>query len=456
LGVTGGCEWLFQIIKNRPVRRDVALLEPNDPILETYKAAVSAMRALPASDRRSWTRQASIHNDHCPHSNWFFLPWHRAYLFYFERLCRYLAGNRDFALPYWNWTKDKSVPSAFWGAANPLFDGTRQIGASDMIADEFVGASVVEGILEEPNFLVFGSGQSSTQRGASVYGSLEATPHNRVHGFIGGDMGSYISPLDPVFWSHHNMIERCWIDWNINGQHANTNDAAWSNFSFNGDFVDENGAPVDIAVNATLLMPIFSYQYDNFTIGSGAPRSLRRWDTKVLEKFLREGAAVRFDFQRRLTLLERGGLTTQGTLERHLEIPVNRLSTVLPTRADERLFLLVENVQTNADDDVFVRVFVGLKEATLQTPISDPHYAGSFAFFGGDHGTHGGQPASFQVDLTETVRRLRAGGGLSAGGSVPIQLVVVPMEGRAARKRSIPVSGISLGITSDASRGKDK
>ena len=56
------------------------------------------MIALPAADGRSWNKQALIHNNHCTHGNWWFLPWHRAYLFYFEAICRKLTGNNDFAL----------------------------------------------------------------------------------------------------------------------------------------------------------------------------------------------------------------------------------------------------------------------------------------------------------------------------------------------------------------------
>ena len=458
LGATGGCEWLFQIIKDRPVRRDVTSLAANDPILETYRAAISAMIALPSSDARNWTRQASIHNDHCPHGNWFFLPWHRAYLFYFERICRQLTGNATFALPYWNWTKSNIIPAAFWGASNSMFDANREATSSTTFLAEFVGASVVEGILEEPNFLLFGSGQASGQRDSSAYGSLEGTPHNYVHGVIGGDMGNYMSPLDPVFWAHHNMIERCWVDWNVNRQHANTNDTTWSNFVFGGNFADEHGAPVDIAVNATFLMPLLSYQYDNYALGVGAGTAhpLQKMRSRELEKFLREGAAIKLDFSRRATLAEHAELAPIGSLERGLRIPAQHLADMLPSRADERLFLIVENVESHIGDDVFVRVFVGLDHATAQTPISDPHYAGSFAFFGGGHGAHAGHRAAHQVDITRVVRGLQSAGALAAGSSATIQLVTVPIEGRKGAAKALSTGAISLGVTLDASNANSR
>ncbi|HMG20176.1 MAG TPA: tyrosinase family protein, partial [Kofleriaceae bacterium] len=209
----GGCASTMQTcqqqIANRPVRRNITTLGASHPILTAYASAITQMKALPMSDPRNWTRQAQIHNDHCPHNNWLFLPWHRAYLLYFERICRKLSGMADFALPYWNWSLSPSVPAAFWTGA--LLDTNRDITASSVISPGFVDPSVVESILDETNFLTFGSGSisaSASQRAAAATGRLEATPHNHIHGFVGGDMGAYMSPLDPVFWAHHNMIER--------------------------------------------------------------------------------------------------------------------------------------------------------------------------------------------------------------------------------------------------------
>src|SRR5215469_9847928 len=73
---TGGCE---QIIENRPTRKNIDNLGPGDPMVVAYKAAVSAMKSLyttSPADPRNWVNQALIHNNHCPHGNWYFLPWH--------------------------------------------------------------------------------------------------------------------------------------------------------------------------------------------------------------------------------------------------------------------------------------------------------------------------------------------------------------------------------------------
>jgi tyrosinase len=90
--------------------------DPSMParVLDSYKKAISAMLRLPPTDPRNWYRSAFVHLFDCPHGNWWFLPWHRGFLGWFERACRELSGDADFALPYWDWTKTPSVPAAMF------------------------------------------------------------------------------------------------------------------------------------------------------------------------------------------------------------------------------------------------------------------------------------------------------------------------------------------------------
>ena len=223
----GGCESCRDRIANRPTRRNIATLAANDPVIQAFKDGVQAMKNLPVSDRRSWAAQAQIHFDHCPHRNWWFLPWHRGYLLYFEAIVRKLSGYNEFALPYWNWTTNPSVPSHFWGSGNPLLNTTRGIGPADAADPSWVGATVINDILDLTNFFTFASGRATTKRERTTYSMLEATPHNNIHGFVGGDMGAFHSPLDPVFWCHHNMCDCLWNEWNVTRGNPNTNEQPW-------------------------------------------------------------------------------------------------------------------------------------------------------------------------------------------------------------------------------------
>ena len=103
--------------------------------LASYKKAIRAMLALPPSDPRNWYRHTLIHTLDCPHGNWWFLPWHRAYIGWFEQTCRELSGDPDFAIPYWDWTVSLDRSAFKPGIPPLLFDDI--LSPSD---DAFIGA----------------------------------------------------------------------------------------------------------------------------------------------------------------------------------------------------------------------------------------------------------------------------------------------------------------------------
>ena len=446
----GGCEGCQQQIANRPTRRNIANLATNDPVIEAYKSAISAMKALPSSDPRNWTNQASIHLNHCPHQNWWFLPWHRAYLLYFERICRKLSGYNDFALPYWNWTTSPAVPSVFWGSGNPLFD-SRAIGPSDTADPSWVGATVIENILSTTNFFVFASSAATTQRQRTTFGELEATPHNNIHNWVGNgccDMGGFMSPLDPVFWCHHNMLDCLWVEWNINRNNPNTNDPTWNNLHFT-EFCDENGNPVDVITAITPLFPVFDYQFE--PCGPSHTQGAQVKNRAALEAYLKQGAPVKLDFTQR-TELKRNVTTQVGKpLASAAKVDLQTVKSALNSEGKMSALLSVEGVEVPEKADFFVRVFVNKPDATAQTSIDDAHYAGSFGFFQ-DSRAMAGMPAGaghakfgYLVDLNPALRRLDQGGGLS-GSQVDITLVPVVYEKRQAEGQRLSIEKMDLGI----------
>lgn len=451
--LTGGCElskMTTERIRKRPTRRDLTKLAPTDPIIEIYKFAVSQMKALPSSDPRNWINQARIHLDHCPHGNWYFLPWHRAYLYYFEEICRELSGDDGFALPYWNWTALPSVPSVFWGdTSNPLFYTPRTATQSSQANAGLVGRPNLESILNEPNFLVFASDTAAGQRDFAGYGRLEGGPHNYIHGFVGGfpGMGDYWSPRDPVFWTHHNMVECCWVNWNIKRQHPNTNDPTWAGHTFT-EFVDRHGSPVSITVNQTLLYPIFAYQFEEcFPEEPSTMRAPARSDRDI-EEFIRRGASVTLDFLDRAVLREEMALEVDRPLTKAIQLKEEQRGMFLRPDPPNRLLLTVGGVELPAGSDVYVRVFVNKPDATPDTPITDPHYAGSFAFFNGHReGQAGPASARFVVDLTDAVRRLGHMGTLMEAEGPRIQLVTVPHPDREVKERRLRVDRLELGVS---------
>ena len=144
-----------------PERQSLEGLSDKDPIVQTYRDAVGIMKQKPASDPFSWVSLAQIHGTDpghyrfCPHGDWYFLPWHRAFTAMYERVVRNLTSNPSFAMPYWDWTTNPLLPDVFlspktsdgkpnWLCVLPSEDlGPRTWPANQPMAPENVGPDVL-------------------------------------------------------------------------------------------------------------------------------------------------------------------------------------------------------------------------------------------------------------------------------------------------------------------------
>src|SRR5947207_9207325 len=224
------------------IRPNVKSLTAASQTIVSYKKGIAAMQALPANNPLNWNNFANIHGigpqppsgsnplwDTCQHGQWWFLPWHRMYLWFYERAIQKLSGDSTFALPYWDYTDptQRALPSMFRAptSGNVLFIPQRNatINAGGQLPASAVNTSVAFGFT---NFTgptgtsaSFGSQQvPAPNHGASPHGRLETTPHDSVHISIGGFMGSFgTAARDPIFWLHHSNIDRLWDAWLTQG-----------------------------------------------------------------------------------------------------------------------------------------------------------------------------------------------------------------------------------------------
>ena len=135
----------------------------NDEML-WYARAVADLQSRPIGDATSWGYLAAMHGfdpqlwqafgylapgtrppstagrdwDQCQHQSWFFLPWHRGYLWSFESIVRASiikqGGPADWALPYWNYNNPananaRTLPLSLTAATLP--DGSQNPLAPD-------------------------------------------------------------------------------------------------------------------------------------------------------------------------------------------------------------------------------------------------------------------------------------------------------------------------------------
>jgi len=416
-------------------------MDASSPTLMAYQSAIAQMKALPSSDPRNWTNQARIHFDYCPHGNWLFLPWHRAYLLYFERICRQLSGMADFALPYWNWSIEPRVPAPFW--SGELLDPNRVATPTSVASPAAVGPPVLASILAETSFPIFGSGSiaaTDDQRTMSTYGRLEGIPHNYIHGFVGGDMATFMSPLDPIFWLHHDMIERCWVEWNFDRGNANPDDPAWLDREFT-EFCDENGNPVRVTVAETLAYPLLYYRYEDVgpdASGASAAAPDSSAPRNAALRGVSSGASGQLDVLQRFTAPQ--PVTSEIGKPATIRIPVDPQTL----RKGGRPLLVFQGVSMDHTQDFSVRVFLNKPDATAGTPPDDTHFADMFAFFH-DRAAHGGHGCgNFVADVSDVMKRLAI-----EGGTVEVQVVLVPFEGRQPGTRTLTISSSELCLVHD-------
>ena len=428
------------------LRRSLLGMPLNDPIISAWRDAVRMLKEPTRPAPINWTSLANIHGtasgfNQCPHGNWYFLPWHRGYLLMYERVVRQLTGFNDFALPYWDWTADSHVPEAFTsptfgGNPNALFE-PRDMGPSDTIPAENVGQAVMTQILNDTPFETFGttrpSGQNSLdpmwiRRRTGVQGTLEANPHNNVHGWVGGVMAGTRSANDPIFMMHHGNIDRIWWVWN-GIPNPNTNDTLWTDMPFQNHFFNPDGTSYSPKVSDLLLPEPLGYTYDAdiviAPVVGGGPGTA----TPIEERLKTIYGSPN------LEVAAASGITTYvapvseaATSGKPLDLPVTvdpsklgvvaryrRPSTgteaVDPGRVRARLaaapraLCFIRDIAVANDENTQYRVFVDCDYLSATTPISDRHYAGTFGFFGTHN--HGGEAnPSVAVDLTVPIQRV--------------------------------------------------
>jgi len=180
------------------------------------------------------------------HNGPVFLPWHRLMLLLMELQLQRVLGDDAVALPYWDWSApDEGATSLLWsamaigGSGSPVItgpfragqfavrvasDSTSRLRATDRPLRRALGlnpraptlptsahvlAALQEDEYDAPNWDSATSGFRNQLEGWNPGLQL----HNRVHVWVGGDMGLATSPNDPVFYLNHAAVDRIWESW---------------------------------------------------------------------------------------------------------------------------------------------------------------------------------------------------------------------------------------------------
>lgn len=216
-----------------------------DGFIERHHHSMMTATLLPGE-----TGDANLRNS--AHRGPAFAPWHRYFCREMELALQ--AKEPSVTLPYWDWAADSAIGTGapIWNAdanAGRIYMGGDGTGANNTVTTgPFAGwTALVEsahgGFVPRPgglhrwlgrdtvslptpddvndclsNYPLYDTAPWRTASAGSFRNQLEGWPngpkmHNRVHVWVGGDMGPGTSPNDPVFFLHHNNIDRIWATW---------------------------------------------------------------------------------------------------------------------------------------------------------------------------------------------------------------------------------------------------
>jgi tyrosinase len=476
------------------VRRDIWNLEKGDgwhPITKAYADAVRVMQRRNPADPTSWAYQAAVHavasgvpgdafRHQCQHGSWFFLPWHRIYLHWFEQIVRDIVRDlpdvpfevrESWALPYWDYSRgdqddeSRTLPAAFRtptlddGTPNPLYVSRRNrtpgldINAGDPLPDRIVSLAALQETVFSRSPLPgqtygFGGPATGWHHDPGPAGTLERTPHGDVHTNVGGP-GGFMSgfataPLDPVFWLHHANLDRLWTSWleRQDPPRSNPVDAAWLTFPF--EFRDASGTrvvppwtPGDVQDTVADL----GYTYEN--LGPAQVRVERRAmagpdeppTDRPPELVGATGEAI-----------ELAGARTAAVIE--VGEPSRAAGRAPEAAARRRVYLQLDGVRGDENPGVSYAVYLNLPDGDDPDDAPDVYYVGNVSFFGIEatrdvRDVHGAAGLSFSFDVTEVV-----GGLQEAGTWDPSQVTVTfaPIQGVGRRAEVMPeVGSVTIG-----------
>ncbi|CAI9772371.1 unnamed protein product [Fraxinus pennsylvanica] len=228
-----------------------------------YEEAIRRMKELDKTnpnDPRGFKQQANIHCAYCNgphdqvghkdldfqvHESWLFFPFHRWYLYFYERILGKLIDDPHFALPYWNWDHPKgmTMPPIFDNPCSPLYDAVRDPNnrASAVVDLNYrssaptndlrqvdinlrtINSEMITGVNNNLQFMGAPYCDGSCPRPGM--GTLERGSHTAIHIWVGTkdktgehkyneDLGNFYSAgRDPLFYCHHANVDRMWTIW---------------------------------------------------------------------------------------------------------------------------------------------------------------------------------------------------------------------------------------------------
>ncbi|XP_021902258.1 polyphenol oxidase, chloroplastic-like [Carica papaya] len=408
-------------LSDSPLRvRLAANLVDNDYIVK-YQKATELMKALPNDDPRNFMQQANVHCAYCEgsyyqvgfpdlefqiHRSWLFFPWHRYYLYFYEKILGKLIGDPTFALPFWNWDSPcgMQIPAIYVNPKSPLYNNLRNTSHQPpTLVDLDYNCTNNSTISNQEQLsrnlkimyrqmvwngktasLFFGKAYRAGQEPNPGGGSIEYTPHSTVHLWSGDDkqpnledMGSFYSAgRDPLFFAHHANVDRMWKIWKtLGGKRTDLSDPDWLNANFL--FYDENANLVRVKVEDCLNIEKLGYVYQDVEIPwrESKPTSIRSYKKKNVSGSL--SATVAGTTKITINTINQSSFPLVLEKEVTLEVTRPRKSRSRKEKEEEEEVLVIENIEFQRDASLKFDVHIN-DEGNMQINPEHTEFAGSF------------------------------------------------------------------------------
>ncbi|MGE0409254.1 MAG: tyrosinase family protein [Amphiplicatus sp.] len=450
------------------IRRNASKLDSGHKIFKDYALAVKRLHALPADDPRHWRRLAIIHADHCPHGEEDFFHWHRHYLAFFERICAEMLGEPTFALPYWDWSLNGGrIPDALFDMRDLDVGRWKDDGAYDSHMFGAIRTTGRRGLAKGQDLLRLSNtfrpdmleAMSRLTDFETFRLSIEGSPHNTAHIFVGGGaghMGDGLSPLDPLFWLHHCNVDRLWAQWQRAGNKTPADLRIYANM-----FVDEQGSPARVIAESAADFEALGYTYDTVRPSAGQASALVLSQPSEEERAARATALARVEEELSANELKSIGasqtpIVVAGSTSVAIEAPATLdelfqrrafsapSALTLPRAAFESRRILARlkgvsrpEAKAVAGVDIFV---IGFAAGGASGRAAED-FAGTVCFFGRPMADDG--RFDFVVDLTAPLKG-QAQEGMASGGDVRLRFQPIDIAGAPAPAGSFTIQSVEL------------
>ena len=445
------------------VRPAAQYLDPE--CIAKYKKAVEIQRSLPADDPRSWIQQANVHCAYCNgaydqegfpkpnqyiqvHKCWLFFPFHRWYLYFYERILGSLIDDPTFALPFWNWDAPEGyeIPNIFVDPTSSLYDKNRNQSHLppapadlDYTAEE-VGTpakATWEEQVATNNHVMYTNMVSATKpqlffgkpyRTGSAPnpggGTIENGPHTAIHIWTGDnrrnnweDMGHFYSAgRDPVFYSHHANVDRMWNIWKklpgSGRRDIDHRDYLDTEFLF----YDENKQLVRVSVRDCLDTRKLGYSYEDVDIPwLRAPKPKK----KSTKKPGFTSIIVAHAADKNIKPLSEFPITLDKTVSTVVKRPKKSRSKV--EKEEEEEVLVVYGIDYDSTVPVKFDVFINDEDDDVASRADKAEFAGTFASVPQSHAPGG--KTELNLGISELLE------DLDADGDETLIVTLVPRSG---------------------------